>query len=119
MTSNWMSYFSEKTLEMMGQLVYDFTQDDWAGAEKVWLEWFEERVNYFLKHLKPLEWLEFFPQLFLHNYERLFGELDPTNVAFTALPWTFVGPTPVFAQVFFMVFYNKMYAEGNVLLLGI
>jgi hypothetical protein len=66
-----------------------------------------------------MEWLEFFPQLFIHNFERLFGKLDPTNVVFTALPWTILSPPLIFAQVFFMVFFNKFYAEGNVLLLAI
>ena len=119
MASNWMSYFSDITLQMMGTLVYDFTQDDWAGAEKALLEWWQERVTHLILNPKPFDWLIFFPQLLLHNWERFFGKLSVMNVAFTAIPWTIIGPIPTLVQIFFMVFENKFYAQGNVLLLGI
>ena len=119
MASDFISYFSETTLEMFGELVYAATQDDWALAEKTFLSWEQKKVDYFFKHLKVLEWGWFAPTLLFHYYEKIFGKIDPMNVMFTALPWTILSPFGVFTQILFMIFENKFFAEGNVLLLGL
>jgi hypothetical protein len=69
--------------------------------------------------LKILEWGWFAPTLILHTFEKMFGKIDPMNVIFTALPWTILSQFVVFTQILFMMFENKFFAEGNVLLLGL
>lgn len=83
------------------------------------MHWYQKKIDYFFRNLKIWDWMLIAPQLGLHLYESLFGKLEPMNVMFTALPWTLLAPFGVFAQIIFMVFENKFFAEGNVLLLGL
>lgn len=76
-------------------------------------------MEYLLANLRPVEWGTFLAQVFGYYVLMSPGKFTPTSVWLTALPWTFIGVPLNTIQVAFMLFYNKGYAEGNVMLIGI
>ena len=101
----------------MGDMVFTLATNNMVQAEKDAKNYAESRVNYFLRHLKPLEWSKFLGQAFAHYVLLSNGKFSIMSEEFNALPYTILSPILIIGQIIFLMFFNKWYAGGNILLL--
>jgi len=119
--SNFTQYLSENTLVMMGTVMTYMIEGKEAEAEKEVVNWYDERLEYLFSHLQIQEWTIFGFEAFCYYVlmgKGVFGKVSPMNVWFTALPWTLIGIVLVGVQIGFLIFWNRWFADGNLLLIG-
>lgn len=119
LSSKWTDYFSESTLQVFGELVYDLAYEKLDDAETTLWGYFKSRSEHFVENPRPFEWAKNAFFFFCYYFLMMNGTTKFSVMQFEwfALPWSCVQAFFVWIQFCWLLFFNNWFSGGNFILL--
>lgn len=102
---------------MFGTLILNITEEDFNAAKETEQAWETERESHFWKNLRPFEWINYCMDASLYFF--FMKKWNGNESYFGFVPWAIIGSVVVILQMVFFGYFNNLWAEGNILLIGL